>query len=327
MQRLKDEACAREADKPRGPDRLLEEQAATNKEQGLRLGASANEEEQKLSEELSRREAAEKFCKMDPTEAADQTREFRAEGSGEEPRLASKKVEPGLPAEALKILRKFDKKQFIINEAFGSLEEAFDAGPGHLDLFSGQRGFPRALVKAGCPWALCFDLKDGESQDLLRAQLQLDLRKLLSLRCFRAMAAGPVCASFSTAITPPWRTLDEPRGRRDLGPLQRAKLELGHKQLLLVLSLVRICIAVGVIFFVENPDGSWIWKLDQELSWDDILQNPTVGDFRVDQCRFGTPWRKRTRFRTNCQVEDPNGFYAIVPGLTYNYAAGARRRR
>ena len=207
----------------------------------------------------------------------------------------------GLSEEMRKTLKRFDPKQFIVNEAFCNLEEAFDAGPGHLDLFSGKRGFPQALVMAGCPWAVCFDLRDGESQDLLRAQLQLDLRKLLSSGCFRAMAAGPVCASFSTAITPPWRTLTEPRGRADLGALQRAKLELGHKQLLFVLSLVRICLASGIVFFVENPDGSWIWKLDRELSWDDILQDPTVGDFRVDQCRFGTPWRKRTKFRTNCQ--------------------------
>ena len=217
-----------------------------------------------------------------------------------ESRRVEGKKEKGLSENLRRQLLQFDRKQFIVNEEYGSLEEAFDAGPGHLDLFSGQRGFPRALVQAGCPWALCFDLRDGESQDLLRAQLQLDLQKLLSSGCFRAMAAGPVCASFSTAITPPWRTLLEPRGRADVTPEQRAKMELGHRQLLFVLSLVRLYIAHGVVFFVENPDGSWIWKLDKELSWDDIMREPGVGDLRVDQCRFGTPWRKRTRFRTNC---------------------------
>ena len=40
------------------------------------------------------------------------------------------------------------------------------------------------------------------------------------------------------------------------------------------------------------------------MSWRKIfeLANAQLGDFRVDQCRFGTAWRKRTRFRTTCHL-------------------------
>ena len=58
----------------------------------------------------------------------------------------------------------------------------------------------------------------------------------------------------------------------------------------------------GGFFWVENPDGSWMWRQRGALSWDPVLAFDSVGDLRLDFCRFGTPWRKRTRFRTNLQV-------------------------
>ena len=196
-----------------------------------------------------------------------------------------------------------DPGQFIINKAYKNIEAAIQSGPGLLDLFSGQRGFARAFVEKGCPWAICFDLKDGEDKNLLEPQLQRDLQTLLSAGFFRAMAAGPVCASFSTAITPPWRTRAAPRGRSDLTEEQRLKISLGHRQLLFTLQLVEICLRLAIIFWVENPDGSWFWKMDSELSWEKLLALGDCGDLRVDQCRLGTPWRKRTRFRTNSHLQ------------------------
>ena len=58
-----------------------------------------------------------------------------------------------------------------------------------------------------------------------------------------------------------------------------------------------------MIFFVENPDGSWMWRQRRpDLSWSSVLRRPGVDDFRTDFCRFGTKWRKRTRFRTNSHL-------------------------
>ena len=201
-----------------------------------------------------------------------------------------------------KILRKFPESQFEIRGDCKTLEDAFDCGGGLLDLFSGQRGFSRSFIKKGCPWTLCFDIKHHPDEDLLVPCLQKDLLTLLNSGAFVAMAASPVCASFSTAITPPWRTLQHPRGRPNLRDDQKLKIQLGHAQLLFVIKLVRVCILRKILFWVENPDGSWFWRLDNELSWNDINNCKGVGDFRIDQCRFSTPWRRRTRFKTNCHL-------------------------
>ena len=199
-------------------------------------------------------------------------------------------------------LLKFKRSQFQFSKKFSNLEEALKSGPGLLDLFAGARGFSKAFVRKHQTWSLSFDLKDGEDEDLLDPWLQKRLLKLLRTGAFRAMAASPVCASFSTAITPPWRSREFPGGKPGLTAEQNSKIELGHKQLAFTLKVVEACLTAGVIFWVENPDGSWFWKQEGELCWDSILQNKAVGDFRIDQCRFRTRWRKRTRFRTNSSL-------------------------
>ena len=210
----------------------------------------------------------------------------------------------GAKQKEVKLLLSFKRSQFIFGERYGSLEEALEQGPGLLDLYSGKRGFARAFVGQGCPWALCFDLKHGEDEDLLEPNLQATLKILLGSCMFCAMAASPVCASFSTAITPPWRTKIWPRGRPGLTAEQKEKIRLGHEQLAFTLVLVGICLNLSIRFWVENPDQSWFWKIDGELSWDAINEDERVGDFRADQCCFGTPWRKRTRFKTSCHLKD-----------------------
>ena len=206
--------------------------------------------------------------------------------------------------EEVKLLLSFKRSQFVIGDGFKSLEEALEQGPGLLDLYSGKRGFARAFVGQGCPWAICFDLKHGEDEDLLEPNLQATLKSLLGSCMFCAMAASPVCASFSTAITPPWRTKAWPRGRPGLTAEQKEKIRLGHEQLAFTLVLVEICLSHSIQFWVENPDQSWFWKMDAELSWEKINEDERVGDFRADQCCYGTPWRKRTRFKTSCHLRN-----------------------
>ena len=61
-----------------------------------------------------------------------------------------------------------------------------------------------------------------------------------------------------------------------------------------------ICISadapITVYFWVENPDTSWFWR--QKL-FIDYRQADSEHIFRCCFCRFGTPWKKPTRFATN----------------------------
>ena len=193
----------------------------------------------------------------------------------------------GLTPKLRSLLNKFHLSQFLISPSFQSLDEAFDAGPGILDLFAGSRGFSKACVRHAPTWTLTFDLAHSPSEDLLSLPLQESILDLVRLGAFLAMGAGPVCASFSQAITPPVRTKEYPEGVPWASPLQAA----------------RVCLDHDVVFWVENPSLSWLWRQAGTLSWDDILADRRVGDWVLDYCRFGTPWRKRTRFRTSGQLK------------------------
>ena len=213
-----------------------------------------------------------------------------------------------LSEEALALLRSFPEDQFIWHQKFASLEDALQSGAGVLDLFSGSRGFARACAKMAETWVLTFDIAHNVNEDLLQGPLQSKITKLLRLKAFRAMGAAPVCCSFSTAITPPCRSKQHPDGVPWCSEKQKVKNELGNEMLRFVLSLIPICLAFGVIFFVENPDGSWMWRQRGSLAWDPVLGTGKIGDLRLDYCRFGTRWRKRTRFRTNSHLKGQRVF-------------------
>ena len=52
-------------------------------------------------------------------------------------------------------------------------------------------------------------------------------------------------------------------------------------------------------WWIENPDTSFLWQVPQ---WKSIIDSKLLHPFRLDYCRFGTPWRKRTKFLLNIQT-------------------------
>ena len=203
----------------------------------------------------------------------------------------------------------FLPSQFVYSKSYNSLEEAVRSGPGILDLFSGERGISRACTSLFPCWCLTFDLKHSPSEDLSSLPLQTKLSRLIHRGAFRAMVAGPVCSSFSTAITPPCRTGEFPEGVPWCSMKQQLKNLVGNEQLAFIIGLANQCVKAGVKFSVENPNGSWLWKQKrQRLSWEKLMRRGEVGDLKVDYCMFGCPWQKRTRFRTSLHVRDQKMF-------------------
>lgn len=231
---------------------------------------------------------------------------LRSGAADDDGRREKKKVQSDEDAEwksCLEELKKFDPSQFVFSKCYKDLDEALAAGPGILDLFSGERGISKACTSLFPCWCLTFDLKHSASKDLSSLPLQTCLTRLVTRGAFRAMVAGPVCSSFTTAITPPCRTSDHPEGVPWCSVKQQEKNQIGNAQLAFVVKLVKCCIRAKVKFSVENPNGSWFWKLrGPEHSWDDVMKHPDVGDLKVDYCMFGCPWQKRTRFRTSLHL-------------------------
>ena len=84
--------------------------------------------------------------------------------------------------------------------------------PGALDLFMGVGGIASRVVKFGAPWALTWEIERSSDEDLNRPQVRKLIEALIKAGCFRSFGAAPVCASFSRAVHPPWRSSAFPLG-------------------------------------------------------------------------------------------------------------------
>ena len=114
--------------------------------------------------------------------------------------------------------------------------------------------------------------------------------------CFSSVGLAPICASFSTAITPPIRTSQFREGRPGVSLSFKKKLLQGNQHASFALKVVKVCIRKGLPFWLENPDSSWLWR---QPSFRELFElKPSLSFWRYDCCRFAMPWRKRTRVLT-----------------------------
>ena len=174
----------------------------------------------------------------------------------------------GLPKPLLDFLLRLPPGRFVFSDVFADLRSALSSGPGWLDLFSGSRGLAREVARAAPWWVLCYDILHGFDEDLLNLEVQREIFFLLAEGAFRGFSAGPVCSSFSAAITPAWRTSEFPEGVPWLTPVQRGKVQSGNEMLSFILNLSAESERLGLLYLIENPLNSWFWKQTAWRSWE-----------------------------------------------------------
>lgn len=198
-------------------------------------------------------------------------------------------------AEVISILASFDTGQVFFPKSSSSWPPT---SFGFLDLFSGEKGVAKEYQHLSDVWTLTFDIEHSAKEDLDAKPLQHKLERLLQLGVFCGWGAAPVCSSFSTAITPPVRTLAEPWGISTASAGMKEKMRLGNRSAMWLLQLMQISLLLGIHFWLENPDLSWLFRLPP---WKRFIEKhmDRIGFWRLDYCRYGTRWRKRTRVLTS----------------------------
>ena len=215
------------------------------------------------------------------------------------PRLGLEPVSFSLSGPAFDLLCKLPPGRFVFSQCFPDLRSALLSGQGWLDLFSGSRGLPKELVRAAPCWVLCYDILHEAGEDLLNLGIQREIAELILGGCFRGVSAGPVCSSFSCAVTPNWRSKEFPAGRPGLKTSQADKVRRGNAMLEFILNVVVLCERLEIVYIIENPLNSWLWA---QPAWEGCKSRGGSWDFICDYCVFGTAWKKPTRFRTNGQL-------------------------
>ena len=88
--------------------------------------------------------------------------------------------------------------------------------------------------------ACTFDWLHGPGQDLLDLELQESILRAAEASVFAGVGLGPICASFSTAITPPIRCSAYPESKPGLNAAFALKVSQGNAHAAFVVRLVRV---------------------------------------------------------------------------------------
>ena len=207
-------------------------------------------------------------------------------------------VEVQLDSASIAILESYPEKQFYFGKNFNGFVE-----PGAIDLYSGRGGVARALVKNGCPWVLSFELNRGAGENVLLDSNKQNILTLVGNGAVRLIGSAMVCRSFSRAVTPAVRSSAYPRGVPWMSEAMKPKVREGNQMADFGAEVHALCEASEnndrvptTYFWTENPDGSHVWGQKRYRPFRDAGSGRT---FRADYCRFGTPWRKRTRVATS----------------------------
>eukprot|EP00438_Fugacium_kawagutii_P019762 Skav203652 [mRNA] locus=scaffold2755:23567:26983:+ [translate_table: standard] len=171
--------------------------------------------------------------------------------------------------------------------------------PGLIDLYSGKKGYARAASRLGAPWILCLDILDGPRCNLLDKEVRGHVERLIRGGACLGFSAAPICSSFSRAITPAVRSREHLKGVPWLKGNMLTKVRDGNSHSEWLAFLISLCISMSILFWVENPDSSFLWL---QRCWVRLGSQDSRYFFKTDFCRYGTPWRKRARFLTSCRL-------------------------
>ena len=205
-----------------------------------------------------------------------------------------------LSKRAQELLRSIPLSRFLLPRDWVVPDEWRPDFAGYLDLYSGKKGVARLLVSLGPSWGITFETSDDASQDVLDVGNKELIEALLEEGCVFGFGAAIFCGSFSRAVRPPVRSRQYVYGVVQMSENMKEKVESGNRHAKWLSALIRLCIEKSIFFWVENPDSSFLWLLDE---WRVLGSLDYQMSFRIDYCVLGCKWRKRTRIFTNTHLK------------------------
>ena len=178
----------------------------------------------------------------------------------------------------------------------------FSAGPFFLELFAGKAGITEAVFLAGVPVLPPVDIVASDlvrtPVDLVDATFWQSLVDILVLGVVFFLHCGTPCNTFTAARKadggpPPLRSPQEPLGLEGLSEQDSCLVFLGNVFLDRTVEACSLVFAFGGDFLIENPLLSLLWQTPQLLQ---LVRSARTFNLECDQCVFGTPWMKPTRF-------------------------------
>ena len=160
-----------------------------------------------------------------------------------------------------------------------------------LELFAGGAHLSGALRDAGYA-VVSLDIRNGALEDHLHPAFWGVIRGWLQGGVIIGVWLGTPCTTWSRALRRPLRSIEAPMGLEDLSPSELSRLQVGNDTFRLSVRVLDTCVRLGIPAYLENPSASIMWHAPL---LEPLLQRPDCYVHILDMCRFGTPWRKRTK--------------------------------
>ena len=168
-----------------------------------------------------------------------------------------------------------------------------------LELYAGSMPISTHIHRAGYA-VLGFEITQGSEFDLTDPRVHAIVLGWLRSKCVAGVFVSIQCSSWSRALRGPpgsnWAAIRESahiHGLPGLSENQQKRVNLGNLQLTLCSQIIRICNLNNIPIMLENPYRSFIFETPEMQA---LLAAPSCEQYVCDQCQYGAPWRKATRF-------------------------------
>ena len=184
------------------------------------------------------------------------------------------------------------------------------SGPFFLELFAVEAGISDAVFAAGVPVLPPVDVVPSARvttpRDLLDALFWQKILEVITLGLVFFLHCGTPCNTFTAARKldggpPPLRSADAPLGLPNLSEADRMLVFLGNLFLERTVEACYLVFILGGDFMIENPLLSLLWETELLRQ---LVRQTRAFALDCDQCAFGTPWMKPTRFVYSTQLLD-----------------------
>ena len=177
-----------------------------------------------------------------------------------------------------------------------------------LDLFSGTGGVSQ-FIRSTNRGAVSIDLSIDPDFDLNNKHIRNLIFGWISSGCIAGVFLGTPCSSWSRARHGPigssWGPLRSRKhilGFPNLRLNDNLKLKNGNAHMRFSAAIIKLCLECQLPCMLENPSGSYLF---QARAIQILLGSSVCNSFTLDQCAFGSAWRKRTQISTwNCSECD-----------------------
>ena len=159
-----------------------------------------------------------------------------------------------------------------------------------IELFSGAGPVSGQLRSMGYT-CLAIDL-DSTGIDLTQPSVIALLCRWIELPCVLGVFIAFPCSTWSRARTDPIRFAWCIDGRPDLSGIDLRRARFGNLTLRATRCFIRACLRSQTPCLAENPVNSMAWM---QPGLKRLINHRFCHLHTLDQCQYGTSWRKRTR--------------------------------